>query len=85
MLWYNNTHLKLRRHSCSIMYSKCKEEEAGTTPMSKEPEKKKLLSSDKDYASIFGVGGGLDWTGEQGHPGPTETVSGAAPKFGRNY
>jgi hypothetical protein len=67
------------------MYSKCKEEEAGTTPMSKEPKKKKLLSSDKDYASIFGVGGGLDWTGEQGHPGPTETVSGAAPKFGRNY
>ena len=57
--------------------------------------KKKWLSSDKSYAaggykkeqsvSIFGIGSGLDWTGKQGRTGPSETVRGAAPKFGRNY
>lgn len=57
--------------------------------------KKKWLSSDKSYASggytkeqsvsVFGVGGGLDWTGKKGRSGPAETTPGAAPKFGRNY
>ena len=56
--------------------------------------KKKWLSSDKSYASggykkeqsvsIFGVGGGLDWTGSQSKRGP-ESALGAAPKFGKNY
>ena len=42
--------------------------------------RKSWLSSDKEYASggykkeqsvsIFGVGGGLDWTGQQGRTGP---------------
>jgi hypothetical protein len=61
----------------------------------KGAKKKKWLSSDKTYASggyakeqsvsIFGVGGGLDWTGKKARTGPAETVPGAAPKFGRNY
>ncbi|CAB9501857.1 expressed unknown protein [Seminavis robusta] len=56
---------------------------------------KKWLSSDKQYASggfkkeqsvsIFGYGGGLDWTGKNAKTGPSESVPGAAPKFGRNY
>jgi hypothetical protein len=56
--------------------------------------KKKWLSSDKDYASggfrkeqsvsILGYGEGLDWTGRKGRSGP-EGVMAAAPKFGRNY
>jgi len=55
---------------------------------------KKWLSSDKQYAaggfrkeqsvSIFGVGQGLDWTGQQTKKGP-ESVSGAKPVFGANY
>lgn len=57
--------------------------------------KKNWLSSDKEYASggfkkeqsvsIFGNGNGLDWTGKRGRTGPSESVVGAAPKFGRNY
>ncbi|KAL3906021.1 MAG: hypothetical protein SGARI_004191, partial [Bacillariaceae sp.] len=63
--------------------------------------KKKWLSSDKQYAdggfkkeqsvSIFGVGGGLDWTGSNAKGGPSqqrpgpESAFGAAPKFGKNY
>jgi hypothetical protein len=57
--------------------------------------KKKWLSSDKEYsgggfrkeqsASIFGNGAGLDWTGKKGPTGPSESIPGAAPKFGRNY
>lgn len=35
--------------------------------------------------SIFGKGEGLDWTGSRMRLGPSETVPGAAPKFGRNY
>lgn len=65
------------------------------TDIKSAKNRKKWLSSDKDYASggfkkeqsvsIFGVGGGLDWTGKQGRTGPSETVPGAAPKFGKNY
>eukprot|EP00522_Entomoneis_paludosa_P015672 CAMPEP_0172451240 /NCGR_PEP_ID=MMETSP1065-20121228/9353_1 /TAXON_ID=265537 /ORGANISM="Amphiprora paludosa, Strain CCMP125" /LENGTH=211 /DNA_ID=CAMNT_0013203171 /DNA_START=69 /DNA_END=704 /DNA_ORIENTATION=+ len=61
----------------------------------KGAKKKKWLSSDKEYASggfqkeqsvsIFGYGGGLDWTGKQARTGPSETVKGAAPKFAKNY
>lgn len=61
----------------------------------KGAQKKKWLSSDKDYASggfkkeqsvsIFGIGGGLDWTGKNARQGPSESVPGAAPKFGKNY
>ena len=50
--------------------------------------KKRWLSSDKDYAaggfrkeqsvSIFGVGKGLDWTGSQGRTGPASKSSSAA-------
>lgn len=50
--------------------------------------------SDKEYAnggykkeqsvSIFGYGEGLDWTGKRSRSGP-ESVTGAAPKFSRNY
>ena len=57
--------------------------------------RKKWLGSDKEYAaggfrkeqsvSIFGYGGGLDWTGKQARTGPAETVRGAAPKFAKNY
>ena len=57
--------------------------------------KKKWLKSDKDYASggfrkeqsvsIFGIGEGLDWTGKNGRTGPSESIPGAAPKFGKNY
>ena len=58
--------------------------------------RKKWLSSDKTYAaggfkkeqsvSIFGIGGGLDWTGSKGRTGPgSEGVLGEAPKFGKNY
>jgi hypothetical protein len=35
--------------------------------------------------SIFGVGQGLDWTGTRSRTGPSETMPGAAPKFGSNY
>jgi hypothetical protein len=58
-------------------------------------KKNKWLSSDKEYASggflkeqsvsIFGKGKGLDWTGKEGRTGPSESIPGAAPKFGRNY
>ena len=61
----------------------------------KGAKKARWLKSDKDYASggfrkeqsvsIFGQGEGLDWTGSRGRMGPSETVPGAAPKFGRNY
>ena len=57
--------------------------------------KKKWLKSDKEYAaggyrkeqsvSIFGYGGGLDWTGKKSPTGPSESIPAAAPKFGRNY
>ena len=57
--------------------------------------KKKWLSSDKEYASggfrkeqsvsIFGYGAGLDWTGTKTPKGPSETVVGRAPKFSKNY
>lgn len=56
---------------------------------------KKWSNSDKKYSgggfrkeqsvSIFGYGEGLDWTGKQSRKGPSETIPGAAPKFGRNY
>jgi hypothetical protein len=58
-------------------------------------QKKKWLDSDKSYAaggyrreqsvSIFGVGQGLDWTGTRSRSGPSETMPGAAPIFGKNY
>ncbi|MEM7296895.1 MAG: hypothetical protein AAF391_01360, partial [Bacteroidota bacterium] len=58
-------------------------------------KKKRWLSSDKAYSSggfrkeqsvsIFGQGEGLDWTGTKSRKGPSETIPGAAPKFGRNY
>jgi len=61
----------------------------------KGARKKRWLSSDKEYAnggykkeqsvSIFGKGAGLDWTGSQGRTGPSESVTGAAPRFGANY
>jgi hypothetical protein len=35
--------------------------------------------------SIFGFGQGLDWTGSQERSGPSESIPGAAPKFGKNY
>jgi len=57
--------------------------------------RKKWLKSDKEYAtggfrkeqsvSIFGYGEGLDWTGTKSRKGPSESVVGAAPKFGKNY
>ena len=57
--------------------------------------RKQWLSSDKQYASggfrkeqsvsIFGIGEGLDWTGKRSKMGPSETIPGAAPKFGKNY
>lgn len=57
-------------------------------------KRSRWLKSDKDYAtggfrkeqsvSIFGVGQGLDWTGSRDRTGP-ESVSGAAPKFAKNY
>jgi hypothetical protein len=65
------------------------------TDVSGAKNKKKWSSSDKKYAkggflkeqsvSVLGMGSGLDWTGSQGRTGPSETVPGAAPKFGRNY
>ena len=61
----------------------------------KSAKKKRWLNSDKDYASggykkeqsvsIFGNGDGLDWTGKRSRSGPSESIPGAAPKFGRNY
>lgn len=61
----------------------------------KGAKKKRWLSSDKEYAgggykkeqsvSIFGYGEGLDWTGTKSRRGPSETIPGAAPKFGRGY
>lgn len=61
----------------------------------KGAKKKRWLSSDKEYASggfrkeqsvsIFGYGGGLDWTGKNTPGGPSESVRGAAPKFKKNY
>jgi hypothetical protein len=61
----------------------------------KGAKKMKWSSRDKDYedggfmkeqsVSIFGYGGGLDWTGKNERKGPSETVPGAAPKWGRNY
>jgi hypothetical protein len=61
----------------------------------KGAKKKKWLKSDKDYSSggyrkeqsvsIFGYGEGLDWTGKNARKGPSESIPGAAPKFGRNY
>ena len=61
----------------------------------KGAKRAKWLNSDKEYAggaykkeqsvSIFGKGEGLDWTGKNARKGPSETVPGAAPKFGRNY
>lgn len=61
----------------------------------KGAKKVKWLNSDTAYAgggfkkeqsvSVFGKGAGLDWTGMQGRTGPSETIPGAAPKFGRNY
>jgi hypothetical protein len=57
--------------------------------------KKSWLKSDKDYSdggfrkeqsvSIFGYGEGLDWSGKRARSGPSESVRGAAPKFGKNY
>jgi len=61
----------------------------------KGARKVRWLNSDKDYASggfkkeqsvsIFGKGEGLDWTGTQSRKGPSESVMGAAPRFGANY
>uniref|UniRef100_A0A7S4EGF4 Uncharacterized protein n=1 Tax=Pseudo-nitzschia australis TaxID=44445 RepID=A0A7S4EGF4_9STRA len=61
----------------------------------KGAKKKNWLKSDKEYSaggfrkeqsvSIFGQGAGLDWTGQRGRSGPSESVLGAAPKFGKNY
>lgn len=61
----------------------------------KGARKVQWLSSDKDYAtggfkkeqsvSIFGYGSGLDWTGKNARTGPSESVVGAAPRFGANY
>eukprot|EP00536_Pseudo-nitzschia_multiseries_P005824 jgi/Psemu1/318737/estExt_fgenesh1_pm.C_1160010 len=61
----------------------------------KGAKKKSWLKSDKEYSdggykkeqsvSIFGQGKGLDWTGKRGRSGPSESVVGAAPKFGKNY
>ena len=61
----------------------------------KGAKKKSWLKSDKEYSSggykkeqsvsIFGKGEGLDWSGKRARSGPSESVVGAAPKFGRNY
>lgn len=61
----------------------------------KGAKKKSWLSSDKDYSeggflkeqsvSIFGKGAGLDWAGKRARSGPSESIPGAAPKFGKNY
>mmetsp|Transcript_24840 Transcript_24840/g.58279 ORF Transcript_24840/g.58279 Transcript_24840/m.58279 type:complete len:216 (-) Transcript_24840:144-791(-) len=61
----------------------------------KGAKKKSWLKSDKEYSdggfkkeqsvSIFGKGDGLDWSGKRARTGPSESVVGAAPKFGRNY
>ena len=34
---------------------------------------------------LFGYGEGLDWAGKRARRGPSESVPGAAPKFGKNY
>jgi len=61
----------------------------------KGAKQKKWLNSDKEYSSggfrkeqsvsIFGYGEGLDWAGKRARRGPSESVPGAAPKFGKNY
>mmetsp|Transcript_9330 Transcript_9330/g.12375 ORF Transcript_9330/g.12375 Transcript_9330/m.12375 type:complete len:214 (+) Transcript_9330:135-776(+) len=61
----------------------------------KGAKKVKWLASDKEYAtggfrkeqsvSIFGYGGGLDWTGKKAPSGPSQNVKSAAPKFAKNY
>lgn len=61
----------------------------------KGAKKRNWLNSDKQYAdggfkkeqsvSILGNGAGLDWTGKGARSGPSETVRGVAPKFGKNY
>jgi hypothetical protein len=61
----------------------------------KGAKKVKWLNSDKEYSSggykkeqsvsIWGNGEGLDWTGSKARSRPSESVPGAAPKFGRNY
>lgn len=61
----------------------------------KGAKKKSWLKSDKEYSSggfkkeqsvsIFGQGEGLDWTGKRARSRPSESVVGAAPKFGKNY
>ncbi|CAB9496407.1 expressed unknown protein [Seminavis robusta] len=61
----------------------------------KGARKKQWSSRDKEYASggfkkeqsvsIFGYGEGLDWTGSKARQGPSESIPGAAPVFGRNY
>ncbi|KAL3938657.1 MAG: hypothetical protein SGBAC_006469 [Bacillariaceae sp.] len=61
----------------------------------KGAKKSRWLKSDKDYSeggfrkeqskSIFGYGEGLDWTGKNARSGPSESIPGAAPKFGKNY
>ncbi len=61
----------------------------------KGAKKRGWLKSDKEYSaggfkkeqsvSIFGKGEGLDWSGKRSRSGPSETVKGAAPKFGKNY
>jgi len=62
----------------------------------KGAKKARWLSSDKDYASggfkkeqsvsIFGYGGGLDWTGKNERQGPAPGMSNVKPgKFTKNY
>jgi hypothetical protein len=61
----------------------------------KGAKKNKWSSSDKEYfgggykktqsTSVFGTGAGLDWAGNQSRTGPSESIPGAAPKFGKNY
>jgi hypothetical protein len=61
----------------------------------KGAKKKKWLESDKEYnrggylkeqsVSILGKGAGLDWTGSRAKSSPSESIPGAAPKFGKNY
>ena len=61
----------------------------------KGAKKNRWLKSDKEYSSggfrkeqsvsILGYGEGLDWTGKRGRSRPSESVSAAKPKFGRNY
>lgn len=61
----------------------------------KGAKQRNWLKSDKKYAgggfkkeqsvSILGSGAGLDWTGRDPRSGPSETIQGVAPKFGKNY